>query len=362
MAYRFDDLGRLDGVAETPQGGIEAPAFLTRAGIFIYRADNGTERRELRPASEVFDANSLATLRGAPLVVGHPGMVTAENWKEYSVGHVGDEVKEDGGFVRARVRVQDSTVKERVKRKDLSELSCGYTCDMDETPGVYQGQKYDAVQKNIRYNHVGLGPPGWGRAGGEVRLRMDGVDHTVVVGRPLEPSTHTVGMSESGKEAVVETPVAPATVTVHVDGAEVERLRGENDALKAEVAALKAQVSPERIDGLVNSRIELQNKARKLLGAEAKFDGLSDTEVMAKAIGASDKSFRMDGKSAEYVLGRFEAVVALEASASDATSKVRTDAVNAPSEKKNELEDARARNEARSKDAWKQPLTVTRGN
>jgi hypothetical protein len=42
-------------------------------------------------------------------------------------------------------------------------LSAGYELDLDPTPGEYQGRRYDAVQRNIRINHVAAVP--LGRAG-----------------------------------------------------------------------------------------------------------------------------------------------------------------------------------------------------
>lgn len=49
------------------------------------------------------------------------------------------------------------------------ELSAGYTCDLDWTPGkTPSGEAYDAVQKNIRINHVAIVQRG--RAGQQVRI------------------------------------------------------------------------------------------------------------------------------------------------------------------------------------------------
>jgi hypothetical protein len=48
------------------------------------------------------------------------------------------------------------------------ELSIGYRCLYDLTPGVYNGQQYDAVQREIRGNHLALVEEG--RAGPEVAV------------------------------------------------------------------------------------------------------------------------------------------------------------------------------------------------
>ena len=43
-----------------------------------------------------------------------------------------------------------------MKSAGLKELSLGYNLDLDETPGEWEGQPYDAVQRNIVINHLAL--------------------------------------------------------------------------------------------------------------------------------------------------------------------------------------------------------------
>ena len=76
------DFGAFSKVERTPQGGMRIPANLTRTGVFIYRRKDGTERRELREPAEVFHADSLSTLRSAPVTNLHPDRaVGPDNWK-----------------------------------------------------------------------------------------------------------------------------------------------------------------------------------------------------------------------------------------------------------------------------------------
>ena len=173
--HRTDFAGPIEKPQRTPQGGLAVPAALTRVGVFRYRDTEGREWGELRHPDDVFAADSLSTLRGAPVVDLHPTTpVTAENFKLLAVGHVRDDVAPDGDFVTGGVVVQDAEEVRRVEAGDRREVSCGYSCTIDRTPGEWQGERYDQRQREIRYNHVGLGPAGWGRAGSEVSLRMDG--------------------------------------------------------------------------------------------------------------------------------------------------------------------------------------------
>jgi hypothetical protein len=157
----------------TPQGGIIARANLTRTGVFDYRQPDGTIRRELRHPDEVFDKKSLDSLAHAPLTIDHPDKVTPHNYKRVTVGHVAGTPHRAGKFVQQDVLVQDADAIDAAKKGKLQELSCGYECAIDPTPGDYNGEKYDAIQRRIRYNHVAAGPAGWGRAGPEVRMHLD---------------------------------------------------------------------------------------------------------------------------------------------------------------------------------------------
>src|SRR5690606_28507268 len=53
-----------------------------------------------------------------------------------------------------------------IESGERKEISLGYKCQLDPTPGTWNGESYDAVQKNIVVNHVALGPKGWGGTSG----------------------------------------------------------------------------------------------------------------------------------------------------------------------------------------------------
>ena len=174
MNFRYDVL-RLDGscAERTPQGGLRVPAFLTRAGVFEYRNANGSVRREYRPPTEVFDAQSLCSLEDAPVTDGHQGAVRPDSFQSLAKGHV-RSIKQDGQFVAGVVLVQDAALVAAVERGERREVSCGYECRLDMTPGTTpDGEAFDAIQRNIKYNHCAMLPVGAGRAGREVALRLD---------------------------------------------------------------------------------------------------------------------------------------------------------------------------------------------
>jgi hypothetical protein len=182
MAEKRFDAGRLGKVERTPQGGVRVPAALTRVGILTYRNPDGSTRREYRPPSEVFRADSLDTLRSAPVTEGHRAWVTPENYRSVNLGQVAEgSIRQDGQAVASKLVIQDGDALARVDSGELSEVSLGYTLDYDPTPGMTpSGERYDGVQKNIKYNHVALLPAGGGRAGRDIALRLDSADAAAV--------------------------------------------------------------------------------------------------------------------------------------------------------------------------------------
>lgn len=323
MEYRVDQVGKISGVRRTPQGGLDVPANLTRAGVFTYHQPDGTVQRELRPANEVFNPASLETLRGAPLTVGHPGLVRADTWRTVSVGHVRDDVAAKDPFVAARCLVQEQDAVKAVESRALQELSCGYTCDVERTPGELNGEKYDAIQRNIRYNHVSLLPAGAGRAGSEVKLRMDGKDCAVAR--------------------------YPETMETN-ETASLDQLQGQLDAALARADEAEKKLAEVDVDKLVAARLALIEDARKVCG-DVKFDGKSDADVMRAAIAKAHPTLKLDDKSDEYLRGVFQVTVdgVRKGEARVAQTNVRADA-NAATDKVGQSRDRMAKKNA---DAWK---------
>jgi len=177
MAQRYEVLkiDALEKIEKTPEDFLRLPARVTRTGVFIYRKADGTLKKEFRSPEEVFNADSLSTLLAKPVTNNHPkeGKVDSSNAKQHAVGFTSDSIQEDGKFVKVFLNVMDEKAIQDIK-KGKRELSCGYTCQVTDSEGEVNGERYDSVQSNIRYNHVALVHRG--RAGSEVRLSLDNDD------------------------------------------------------------------------------------------------------------------------------------------------------------------------------------------
>lgn len=166
---RLDSI-KLDDTYFTQEGYLRDKPVVTSVGIFEYTNPDGTIRRELRLPEHVFAKKSLESYKGKPVIITHDaGVVDKRNVDQEHIGTILSEGYQDGPNVRAEIVIHDT---DAMKECGLKELSLGYSLDLDETPGVWEGQTYDAIQTNILINHLALVAEA--RAGEQARLNIDG--------------------------------------------------------------------------------------------------------------------------------------------------------------------------------------------
>ena len=152
------------------QGFLYDTPIVTSTGIFEYGLPDGGVRRELRLPEHVFDKESLASYAGKPVIITHnAGAIDKNNVMKEIVGTITSEGFQDGDDVRCKVVIHDI---DKVKKTPYRELSLGYNLDLIEEPGEWNGQKYDAIQTNIRINHLAIVDKA--RAGEQSHLNLDG--------------------------------------------------------------------------------------------------------------------------------------------------------------------------------------------
>ena len=172
--YRIDKGGRITSKVDE-NGYLRIDGVVAHVGILEYMDEDGSIIREFVPEETLFDEESLKSLAGAPVTLQHPPvMVTPSNYKEYSQGSVNGMPKRDGDNLVASMLVIGNEALHAVEYEGVSELSPGYSVDLDETPGEWQGQKYDRVQRNRRYNHQAIVDAA--RGGSICSLRFDGAN------------------------------------------------------------------------------------------------------------------------------------------------------------------------------------------
>ena len=153
-------------------------ATLAKEGVYVYH-DGATTWREYVPMSTLIDPEWLDTLRLAPVTLNHPqAPLTRDTARQFAVGAIGETVVRVQSMIGSAITIWDGTAIDAAKTTH-QEISLGYECDLDPTPGVWQGQSYDAVQITRRANHVALVDRG--RHGPEVRVAMDAADDLDIV-------------------------------------------------------------------------------------------------------------------------------------------------------------------------------------
>lgn len=393
MAKRYEKI-RLDAKAgKTTQGFLRAPAYLTRTGVFTYRNTDGSiARRELRHPDDVFNEDSMATLRMAPVTHRHPkeGFVKPDNAKQLAVGWASDQVSREDQYVRSDLVVSDEKAIEAIE-KGTVELSCGYEADVIPEKGVFDGEEYDHRQTNIRYNHVALVERG--RAGPSVRLHLDSED-AVMASDDYETTTEDSSMKKikiDGVEFEVSEAVATAleaqlakteetagklaTETARADSAEQalaktkEEAAKDKDGLQAKFDALESKlkahndsaVTPEQVQQLVQERKQVEKVAEAVLGTEAKLDSVSNLEVMKQVIAKKHPELKLDEKSETYVKARFDAI-AEDTSATRQRVDQASSLIGGKKREATELDSAAARERQRNDatEAYKQPLSASK--
>ena len=110
-----------------------------------------------RPLSEIKKPEFLKTLQAKPVLDDHTiignvdGMTSPD--KEHSAGVLTD-VKVVGNALRGRIDLWSPSLIRKV-RNGKKELSLAYACDFIPRKGMFDGQRYDFVQSNLRCgNHL----------------------------------------------------------------------------------------------------------------------------------------------------------------------------------------------------------------
>lgn len=361
---RYTDF-RLDAstLRDYPDGSIRVSGQLTHPGTFTYRNPDGTPRREYRPAEEVFRKGALDTFAGAPITVSHPKqangqrVVTAQSWKKDAIGHLGDNVRQDGEHMVADLYVKDAGAVARVRSGDLRHISCGYEVDYDATPGTApDGSRYDGVQRNIRANHVALLPTGEApRGGSECVLRLDS-EGDEVIALKCDVTPEQIAALEAQMVALKS-----ELASARTDAAEVATLRKALTDTTAALAAANALLAPERLDSLVDARaaVVATAKAAGIVTEKVATLTLKRAIVAKRTPALAERCDSLSAETLDAVLATYAAephaslaAVAAAAAAVDATKTggARTDAVDP--NKLPSISDLYAKSVAASKAAW----------
>lgn len=321
---KFTDNASVTGTRMTEDGYLVADARCVRSGIQYYLAselglDGAGSVAVYRPETEVFNKDSLSSFSHVPVTMDHPAeMVTAETWKDVAVGETGDQVLREGEHLRIPLIVKDAAAIAAI-RAGKRDLSAGYTCTIDYTPGTApDGTPYVAVQREIRANHLAVVAQGragntrigdaipWGASPVPVsdakEDRMSDALKTVVLG----DKAVSVAAADAATIDQWKSNQAKALADAKADHDKALAAKDAEIAAKdAEIEALKGQVLTDAaLDVRVQARADLVSKAKSLV---KDFDaaGKSDADIR-KAVVIAKRGAAMADKSAAYIDAAFD--------------------------------------------------------
>lgn len=141
---------------------------LSKVGVFPYlgRSIGAPEPDRVymvyRPREELAALECIESFKLVPWIDEHEmlgesaGMTPVE--EKGVKGVIGQEVffddETDDGMLRGNIKLYSDRLGDSINSGEKKELSAGYRCRYEFSSGVYKGQRYDVVQRDIRGNHV----------------------------------------------------------------------------------------------------------------------------------------------------------------------------------------------------------------
>ena len=315
----------LDGTRRTNDGYMAATAKVARIGIQEYFAselgDKFADRapnsiiRVYRPESEVFDATAMATFAHKPVTINHPSeAVTADNWKRHAVGMTGGEIARDGAFISIPMALMDAAAIKDVEA-GKRELSMGYTCDLQPENGTTpDGLSYEAIQTNIRANHLAIVDRA--RGGPELKIGDSNVATKTITfdGISIEVTDQAAQAIEKlqGQVAAITADQTALNTQIGTLTATVATKDGEIAALKSKLT--DAELTPAKLDAAVAARAQVVDAAKKILPT-LDATGKTDAEIRKLAVDAKLPGHTLDDNG---IAGAFAALSAVSDPVRDA--------------------------------------------
>ncbi len=364
--FRYDK-GTIEPI-ERVDGFLRARVSIARDGVFPYLTPSGTIRMEAKLPEDIFSELTIETAKGVPVTDGHPpiddnkGLISPENYSRYVKGALGDSVSVQNGHLQAVETIFDAGLMTDLKAGRKLEVSIGFITDMDDTPGEYAGQRYDARQTNIRINHVAHVDQG--RGGDTVRAHLDAAVHShmdIAVMKTDTNAAHkntdtrgeemdenailaalkkfftwivkggddegaqkgdpdTSGSGSDGPDSTGSGQAAPdPEKEPKKDQADavVKKMQARIDALEALIAQKdksgKAKQDAARIDAAIQERMGLVDAARSVI-PDFKYDGMLNRDIKLAVIDKVlpfEKETKVDALEDVFIDARYDAALSL---------------------------------------------------
>jgi hypothetical protein len=179
-----------NGFVEVRDNPISKVGVYPYLGAMIGAPDPNKIYAVLRPAEELSKPETIDSLKLMPLLDDHAMVGDGETPAEKKGIHgvIGEDIHFNGDTLYGNIKIHSAGLLDKIDHQGKKELSAGYRADHEFTPGVFDGETYDAIQRNIIFNHVALVDKG--RMGGEVAV-LDSEDlPTPIIKEATKKMTH----------------------------------------------------------------------------------------------------------------------------------------------------------------------------
>ena len=306
---------------------------ISKEGVFEYFGSQIDPKRKLpevdqdktykvyRPFEELSSEECINSFKLLPWTDDHFAMVGIDAPNRSDVGETGvqgitgEEVYAEDGYLKANIKVLTKKLSNLIQ-KGKKELSIGYDCAYDACRGVWNGENYDFIQRNIRGNHVALVDEG--RSGSDISV-LDSAINPEFIRIKFDQKRQANMQNEKEKtldEDVAEVGADVEVISERVDRGEIEtqvtleivrnlieKMIGEkmasatdeksddDDVVKVamdSIANLQGEVAAIKEDAIKTVFVEISRRdtlAEKLSPHTGTFDHKSKTEQQVAEFG-----------------------------------------------------------------------------
>lgn len=262
---------------------------LSKVGVFPYSGAQINPDLEpdkiynvYRPEEELSNQATIDSFKLLPWIDEHvmlgstdEGLMPAERKGVHGV--IGEDVYFEDGYLKGNLKIFSQKLAKLIE-EGKKELSIGYRCLYELARGTYDGVPYDAIQREIRGNHLALVDEG--RSGPDVAV----LDHNhkfiyALDGKVLKMSKDEMGYEDKEMEA-------PTLDSIHKM---VQDIAGRLGAIEAEKTKDAALAEGPKDD-------TMRNEGEKVLDEEPEAKGPEDDDEKNEGKKALDEDTeRKDG-------------------------------------------------------------------
>jgi len=332
----FDDSQTFKAKIDTTTGFLTAPVILARTGVQYYMGyELGLKDRlmekvgVMRPAKEVFHPESIRSFVNLIVTDDHPTeIVTINNVKKLQKGQVSEVIEADE-MLSGVVTITD---KDQIKKAEAGkiEVSVGYSNNLKEEKGAFNGDEYEFIQTDIKANHLAIVDAG--RCGPSCKLTMDhNKKEKTMTTITIDGIQYSVEDAQLGQAILNQQKAHDAEVEgfkkkLTEEEEEKEKLKKEKDKAEAEKdASEKEKMSDSDLSALISERAALLVQAKAILGDKMPECTDCPLEIKTAVIDHILPDMKLDGKSNDYINAAYDMAIKKQDKADDSLKKLEDD-------------------------------------